>query len=86
MNDFAIIYSIWNTARMNGMNANLTTEYILKYCSDLHIYCVEKQLTQEYKIGNNITKRINSWNMTELSKGYDFSKWNIIDYTAKQRR
>ena len=45
------------------------------YCRALYSYCFDKAYTKAYLDNNTAGKKLTSWNMIELSKGFDFDKY-----------
>ncbi len=76
MQDLCMMYSVFMTAKKNGITD--VYSYLRKYSRDLYQYCLEKQWTVYIKEGKSLTKKINTWDMVNLSIGFDFSQYQLI--------
>lgn len=76
--DMAMTLTVFQTAARVGIED--IHSYLREYCHALYKYCFEKQWTQAYKDGVSLDKQIKTWDMKELSKGFDFKKWNLVTY------
>lgn len=74
----AMTFTVFQTAARVGIED--IHSYLREYCHALYKYCFEKQWTQAYKDGVSLDKQIKTWDMKELSKGFDFKKWNLVTY------
>ena len=78
MEDLCMIYSVFETARKNRIS-DPVRDWLRPYARKLWIYCVEKKYTEEIRDGKSLEKKIISWNMQQLSNGFDFSAYNILN-------
>ncbi len=76
MEDLCMLYSVFMSARKNGIDD--VYGWLRTYCRELYKYCLEKQWTAYIREGKPLTKKILSWDMVSLSKGFDFSRYQII--------
>lgn len=74
----AMLFTVYQTAERVGIED--IHSYLKDYCHALFKYCYEKQWTQAYQDGTHIDKQIKSWDMKKLSEGFDFEKWNLVNY------
>lgn len=74
MNDLAIIYSVFQTLHLNGIDAE---SFLKAYCSDLYFHCLEAGYTKEHRENDkSLDKQIRNWETTfpEYAKSFDFTK------------
>ena len=76
--DMAMLFTVYQTAERVGIED--IHSYLRDYCHALFKHCYEKQWTQAYADGTHIDKQIKSWDMKKLSEGFDFEKWNLVNY------
>ena len=76
--DMAMLFTVYQTAERVGIED--IHSYLRDYCHALFKYCYEKQWTQAYQDGTTLDKQIKSWDMKNLSEGFDFEKWNLVNY------
>ena len=76
--DMAMLFTVYQTAERVGIED--IHSYLRDYCHALFKHCYEKQWTQAYQDGTTIDKQIKSWDMKKLSEGFDFEKWNLVNY------
>lgn len=76
MEDLCMLYSVFMTAKKNGIDD--VSKYLRTYCRAVYNHCVSKQWTEAIRTGKSLTKKIISWDMIDLSKDFDFTKYQII--------
>ena len=72
INALCTILTVIKSLYRNGVEN--PTVALLDYCRALYSYCFDKAYTKAYLDNNTIGKKLTSWNMIELSKGFDFGK------------
>lgn len=78
MDKMCILYSLWETAKKNGMTIGMLENWLRKYCRALYKYCFEKNWTEALKEGKDYTKKLQNWDMEALSEGFNFQEWNLL--------
>lgn len=72
--DLCIIFTIWRTFRLNGIDDPFA--HLMKYCRDLYSHCIDEGYTRAFKDNPDVlSKKINTWNMQELSKDFNFDRY-----------
>lgn len=72
--DLCIIFTIWRTFRINGIDDPFA--HLMKYCRDLYSHCIDEGYTKAFKDNPDVlSKKINTWNMQELSKNFNFDRY-----------
>ena len=72
--DLCVIFSIWRTFRINGYDDPFA--HLMQYCHALYSHCIDEGYTRAFRDNPDVlSKKINSWNMQELSKDFDFDSY-----------
>ncbi len=73
LNALCSILTVIRSLYLNGVENPAAA--LKDYCRALYSYCFDKAYTKEYLDNNTLGKKLTSWNMIELSKGFDFEKY-----------
>lgn len=83
--DLCCVYSLWETAEKLRMEN--FERWLRGYCRTLHVHAVENQLTTaSIRDGWRPGKKIVTWDMKDLTDGFDFQAWNIMTPEGRARR